>query len=109
MEDYSQRIPDLLEAATDKIRSLTVDRVARIIKIAALGLVMALLVLVALIFLIVGLSRIVEELIAKTCSDPACSWPMQAAYAAVGGLFLLFGALIWSARTKKPRPEEPRT
>jgi uncharacterized BrkB/YihY/UPF0761 family membrane protein len=107
VEDYSQRIPDMLEAATDKVRSLTVDRVARILKILALGLVITILVLLALIFLFVGLARIADGLIAKACSD--CSWSMPVAYAAIGGLLLFFGALLWSARTTKKHPEEPRT
>lgn len=107
MEDFSQRIPDMLESATDKVRSLTVDRVARILKILALGMVIAMLVTLALVFLFVGLARIVNGLIAHACDD--CSWSMPVAYAALGGLFLLFGALLWSARTKSKDPEEPRT
>ncbi|MBN2113664.1 MAG: hypothetical protein JW785_05990 [Acidimicrobiia bacterium] len=107
MEDFSQRIPDMLESATDKVRSLTVDRVARILKILALGMVIAMLVTLALVFLFVGLARIVNGLIAHACDD--CSWSMPVAYAALGGLFLLFGALLWSARTKPKDPEEPRT
>jgi hypothetical protein len=107
VEDFSKRIPDMLESATDRVRSLTVDRVARFLKYLALGLVIAVLVLLALIFLLVGLARITDGLIAKTCSD--CSWSMEVAYAAVGGLFLVFGALLWSARTTKKDPEEPST
>ena len=94
----------MLESATERVRSLTVDRVARIIKNLALGLVMTVLVGLALIFLFVGLARIVNGLIAHACSD--CSWSMPVAYAALGGLFLLFGALVWSARIKRRDPEE---
>jgi len=104
VDDFSQRIPDMLESATERVRSLTVDRVARIIKILALGLVMTVLVGLALIFLFVGLARIVNGLIAHACSN--CSWSMPVAYAALGGLFLLFGTLLWSARTKRKDPEE---
>jgi len=107
VEDYSKRIPDMLESATDKVRSLTVDRAAKILKWATLGLVIATLVLLALIFLFVGLGRIIDGLIAKACSD--CSWSMEVAYLALGGLFLLFGVLLWFARTTKKHPEEPRT
>ncbi len=103
MDDFSQRIPDMLESATERVRSLTVDRVARIIKILALGMVITVLVALALIFLFVGLARIVNGLISHACSD--CSWSMPVAYAALGGLFLLFGALLWSARTKRKDPE----
>jgi membrane protein implicated in regulation of membrane protease activity len=104
VDDFSQRIPDMLESATERVRSLTVDRVARILKILALGMVIAVLVALALIFLFVGLARIVNGLISHACSD--CSWSMPVAYAALGGLFLLFGALLWSARTKRKDPEE---
>ncbi len=104
MDDFSQRIPDMLESATERVRSLTVDRVARILKILALGMVITVLVALALIFLFVGLARIVNGLISHACSD--CSWSMPVAYAALGGLFLLFGALLWSARTKRKDPEE---
>lgn len=105
MEDYSKRIPDLLEAATDKVRSLTVDRAARVLKWLALGLVITALALLALLFLLVGLARIVEGGIDHACGD--CSWAMEVAYAAVGGLFLLFGVLLWAARTRRKNPEDP--
>ena len=95
----------MLESATERVRSLTVDRVARFIKIAALGLVLTTLAALALVFLFVGLARIVNGLIAHACSD--CSWSMPVAYAALGGLFLVFGALLWSMRTKPKRPEDP--
>ena len=107
MDDFSQRIPDMLESATERVRSLTVDRVARFIKIAALGLVITILVALALVFLFVGMARIVNGLIAHACSD--CSWSMPVVYAALGGLFLLFGALLWFARTKRKDPEESST
>jgi hypothetical protein len=47
-----------------------------------------------------------EWLIARACGD--CSWAMEVAYAAIGGLFLLFGVLLWAARTRRKSPEEPR-
>lgn len=106
MEDFPQRIPDMLESATERVRSLTVDRVARILKILALGLVITLMVILALVFLFVGLARILDGLISRACSD--CGWSMTVAYAGLGGLFLLIGALFWSARTKPKDPGEPR-
>ena len=107
MEDFSQRIPDMLESATERVRSLTVDRLARVLKWLALGMVITVLVLLALVFLFVGLARITNGLISHACGD--CTWSMPVAYAALGGLFLLFGALLWSARTRRKDPEEPRT
>lgn len=107
MEDFSKRIPDMLEAATDKVRSLTVDRAARVFKWVSLGVVITGLALLALFFLLVGLARIVEGLIGHACGD--CSWAMEVAYAAIGGLFLLFGVLLWVARTRRKDPEESTT
>jgi hypothetical protein len=99
VEDFSKRIPDMLEAATDKVRSLTVDRAARALKWLSLGLVIAGLVSLAVFFLLVGLGRITEGLIAHACGD--CSWAMEVAYAAIGGLFLVLGAVLWMARTRR--------
>jgi hypothetical protein len=107
VEDFSKRIPDMLEAATDKVRSLTVDRAARVFKWVSLGVVITGLALLALFFLLVGLARIVEGLIGHACGD--CSWAMEVAYAAIGGLFLLFGVLLWVARTRRKDPEESTT
>jgi membrane protein implicated in regulation of membrane protease activity len=107
VEDYSKRIPDMLEAATDKVRSLTVDRAGRVLKWLSLGLVIAALALLALFYLLVGLARIMEGLISHACGD--CSWAMEVAYAGVGGLFLLFGVLLWAFRTRRKNPEEPDT
>jgi membrane protein implicated in regulation of membrane protease activity len=103
VEDWSKRIPDMLEAATDRVRSLTVDRASRILKWVTLGLVIASLALLAVFFLLIGLGRITEGLIAHACGD--CSWAMEVAYAAIGGLFLLLGVWLWAARNRRKNPE----
>ena len=102
MDDFSTRIPDFLESATEKIRSMTVDRVARILTFLALGLVAATLVGAALVFLMIGFFRILGELADKICD---CDQSMEIAYAVVGGLFLALGALLWSKRKPKERAE----
>jgi len=104
VEDFSKQIPDMLEAATDKVRSLTVDRAARALKWVALGLVIAGLASLAVFFLLIGLGRIIEGLIAHACGD--CSWAMEVAYAALGGLLLIGGALLWAARSRRKSPDE---
>lgn len=75
---------------------MTVDRMARFIKIATLGLVAAMLVFLAIIFLFIGGFRIVGELVGD----------MELAYAIVGGVFLLLGALLWFARTSRREETE---
>ena len=97
MDDYPQRIPEFLEKITGKIRSMTVDRVAKVLTILAVGLIAGMMVTIALIFLFLGLFRILGELV----ND------MELAYAIVGGLFLLLGALLWSRRTKERTEENP--
>lgn len=104
MEDLSKRIPDMLESATERVRSLTVDRASRILKWVSLGLVIAGLVFLAVFVLFVGLGRIFEGLIARACGD--CSWAMEVAYAAIGGLLLVLGLLLWAARYRRKSPEE---
>ena len=95
MEDFSKRIPDLLERLTGKIRSMTVDPAAKILTVVAAILIAGALVTFALIFLFVGLFRILGELV----ND------MELAYAIVGGLFLILGLLLWSRRIAKDTEE----
>ncbi len=102
VDDFSTRIPDMLESATGKVRSLTVDRAAKIISILALGLVALTLVSFALVFLLVGILRILGEVTHKICD---CSGYMEIAYAILGGLFLIAGAFLWSKRTATPGEE----
>lgn len=97
MDDFPTRIADYLESVATRIRSLTVDRLARAVTFVTLGLVAAALVTLAVVFLLVGIFRIVEELMFKACD---CEAAMEISYGIVGGLFLLGGALLWLRRTK---------
>lgn len=95
MDNYVQKIPDLLERLTDRVRSLTVDTPARVITMVTAGLVAVVMVIVALVFLFIGIFRILGDLVDD----------MELAYAIVGGLFLILGLLLWSRRTSET--EEP--
>lgn len=90
MDDFPVRIADMLESAATKVRSLTVDRVARITKWIALGMVMAILAFIAFLFIMIGSFRILGELIG-----------VRTAYAVIGGLFALGGVLLWSKRNPR--------
>ena len=95
--DFPTRIADLLENTAKRIRSYTVDRVARVITFITLGLVAITLVGIAFVFFLIGIFRIVGELIHRACG---CAESMELAYAAVGGVFLAVGALAWSRRKR---------
>jgi nitrate reductase gamma subunit len=97
VEDFPTRIADFLESVATRIRALTVDRLASVITYVTLGLVAVTLVAISFIFLLVGIFRILEELIFKACD---CTQAMEISYGAVGGLFLIVGVLLWSRRTR---------
>ncbi len=90
MDDMATRFADFLENITTKIRSLTVDRFTRGIRLALAGTVAGTLALIAFVFLVVSVFR-------------AVSVPLtvEGAYAAFGGLFILAGVLVWLKRKPK--------
>ncbi|GBD85578.1 hypothetical protein BMS3Abin02_01987 [bacterium BMS3Abin02] len=90
MNDMAARFADLLETVATKIRSLTVDRLARGIRIATAGLVALSLAVIALIYLVVAIFRAV-----------AVPLTVEGAYAAFGGLFLIAGVFVWLKRKPK--------
>ena len=94
MDDFPVKLADFLEGVASKARALTVDRVAQWTKMAALGLVVTVLALLAVLFLIIGLFRLLSSVIGVTPS-----------YAALGGIFLVAGAFLWVRRTKPPKEE----
>ena len=97
-EDFPFKVAGLLEAVATRIRAMTVDRVARVIRFVTLGMVALTLVGLAFILFLVGVFRIADELLRKACD---CGYSMELAYAIVGGLFLLFGALLWRKRISR--------
>jgi hypothetical protein len=94
MEDFPAKIADLLETTATRIRAMTVDRVARWIKWTAASMIIALLGLIVVIFLIVGVFRLLGELI-------GVEW----AYVLLGGLFVVAGLLLLGRRTSETPKE----
>lgn len=90
MDDLATRFADFLEATATKIRSLTVDRFARGIRLALAGTVAGTLVVIALVYLVVSVFRAV-----------AVPLTVEGAYLAFGGLFILAGVLVWLKRNPK--------
>jgi hypothetical protein len=90
--DFPVKIADSLESVAMKARSLTVDKAESVGKWAAAGTVLAFIALMAVIFLLIGVSRILGEAVGT-----------EVAYAIIGGLFLVAALLVWRMRD----PKEP--
>ena len=91
MENFSVRFADFLEGVAEKARALTVDRLGKAITLTALGIGAAVLGLIALIFLIVAIFRLLAIPVGAT-----------GAYAILGGLFLIAGWFLWRKRNQIP-------
>lgn len=92
MDDFPTKLADLLEGVAAKARALTVDRVAQWSKMAALGMVAAALGFLAVLFLMIGLFRLISSVIGVTPT-----------YASIAGIFVAIGAFLWLKRTKPPK------
>ena len=88
MDEYAARFAELLEKVTQKVRSLTIDRVARWIRIGGLGIVAATLALLSVLFLLFAIFGTLE--IPLTTAG---------ALAAIGALLVGIGAYLWNKRT----------
>lgn len=90
MDDFPAKIALLLETFATRVRAMTVDRVRGWAVWAAVGVVVAMLGIVLAIFLVVGLFRLLAELVG---AEPA--------YLILGGLFVIVGMFLWSKRMPK--------
>jgi hypothetical protein len=93
MDDFPARLATLLESTAAKIRSLTIDRVAKVIRVTTLGIIAGALATMAGIFLFLTIYGALEI--------PLGRW---GALAVLGGLFAAGGALLWTKRTKDVAP-----
>ena len=95
--DYPAKIADLLEKTATRIRSLTVERASVAVTWTALGLVIATLAIIAVIWLLVGFFRALGTLMGQ-----------ELAYAVVGGILLVVGVFLWMKRFPKDETTPPR-
>jgi predicted membrane channel-forming protein YqfA (hemolysin III family) len=93
MDDYASKLADLLEEIALRVRSMTVDRVEKAAKWTSIGIVVAMLAFLLLVFVLIGLFRILGTLM-----------PIAWAYFIIGGIFLIIGGFLWGSR--RPSPEE---
>jgi hypothetical protein len=95
MEDLPVRLADLLESIAVRVRTMTVDRVHRIVTIVSLGLIAATMAITAVVFLFVALYNLLAH------------WLTPAgALGVMGGIFVLAGLLVWSRRSARPTQVE---
>lgn len=88
MEELAARFAEILEQIAIKVRSLTVDRVARGIRVTGLGILAASLGLSALLFLFLAIFGALE--IPLTTAG---------AFAVVGVVLVGAGTYLWLKRT----------
>jgi len=89
MHEYATRFADFLEQISSRVRAMTVDRVARVIKLTGLGIVAAALGLTAVIFLIWTIFGALE--IPLTTAG---------AFAVFGVVLGVTGGILWFKRSR---------
>lgn len=89
MQDYAARFADLLEQVAQKVRAMTIDRIARVIKVTGLGILAAALALTALTFLVWTIFGALE--IPLTTAG---------AFAVFGGVLAIAGGILWFKRSR---------
>ena len=93
--DNPTKIADLLETTATQIRLLTVDRIARYVTWAAIGLIAVTAALLAVFWLLVSFFRALGTLIGQ-------EW----AYALVGAILVIVGVLLWVRRYPSDEPAD---
>ncbi len=89
MQEYAARFADLLEQVASKVREMTVDRVARAIKLSGLGILAAVLALTAMVFLVWTVFGALE--IPLTTAG---------AFAVFGVVLAVAGGIMWFQRSR---------
>lgn len=89
MHEYATRFADLLEELANKVRAMTVDRVAKAIKLTGLGILVAALALTALVFLMWAIFGALE--IPLTTAG---------AFAVFGVVLAVAGGYLWFKRSR---------
>jgi hypothetical protein len=95
MEEFATQFADLLERTATRVRELTADRAANVIRIVSLGLPVLVLGVVAIVFLFMAIHG-------------ALAIPLGSAgaFGVMAGVFVVAGAFVWR---KRRQPPEERT
>ena len=92
MQDYAARFADLLEQVAMKVRAMTIDRIARVIKLTGLGILAAAMALTALVFLVWTIFGALE--IPLTTAG---------AFAVFGVVLAVAGGILWFQRSRNDK------
>ena len=90
MRQYAVQFADFLESVATRIRAVTVDKVARLIRTSGLGILVASLGFATVIFLVWALFGALE--IPLTTAG---------AYGVLGAVFLGAGGFMWFTRSRE--------
>lgn len=90
MQEYAARFADLLEQAALKVKALTIDRVARAIRLTGLGILTAALAFTTVVFLLWTIFGALE--IPLTTAG---------AFAVFGAVLIAGGGYMWFTRTEE--------
>jgi len=89
VNDFPTRFADFLESIATRVRALTIDRVARWIRVSSLGLVAVTFGMMALIFLLLTVYGAL-----------AIHLGPDGAFGVLGAIMLGGGVFLWSKRRK---------
>lgn len=89
MHEYATRFADLLEQVATRVRAMTVDRIARYIKLTGLGILTAALALTSVVFLVWTIFGALE--IPLTTAG---------AFAVFGVVLIVAGGILWFTRSR---------
>jgi hypothetical protein len=91
----SVRIADTLETVATRIREMTVDRAATGVTSTSIGIIAVVAGFMAVFWLLVGIFRILGTLMGT-----------ETAYAVVGLVLILVGAILWSRRYPQDKTQD---
>jgi membrane-bound ClpP family serine protease len=89
MQEYAARFADLLEQVALKVRAMTIDRIARLIKLTGLGILAASLALTAVVFLVWTIFGALEVPLTTA-----------GAFAVLGAVLAIVGGVLWFKRSR---------
>lgn len=94
-QQLSAKVADFLEDIASKIRSMTVDRAASAITWIAVSIVLVFAISMAVFWLLVGIFRALGTLMGT-----------EVAYAVVGMILIIIGAVLWIRRYPQDRDSQ---